>query len=93
MKKELLLDANITQPYHRAFSVQLAEHKSILVTVDGILVFIALFLGFWLGAQRSGWIFSFGLVLSYSPWFVGMMAFYFVLAAANDVYRPRVASG
>ncbi len=92
MKEELLLKTDITPPHRRTFSVQLAEHKNILMTVDGILVIVALLLGLWLGAQRSSWTFSFGLVLSYSPWVVGMMTLYFVLAAVNDAYRPRVAS-
>ncbi|MCP4706273.1 MAG: hypothetical protein GY865_16880, partial [candidate division Zixibacteria bacterium] len=92
MKEELLLKTDITPPHRRTFSVQLTEHKNILMIVDGILVIVALLLGFWLGAQRSNWTFSFGLVLSYSPWFVGMMTLYFVLAAANDAYRPRIAS-
>ncbi|MFC1975738.1 sugar transferase [Chloroflexota bacterium] len=89
-KEEILLKKDIS--YHRTLSVQWTEHKQILVIVDGILVFVSLSLGLWLGAQRSGWIFSFELALSYSLWFVGMMTLYFILAAANDVYRPRVAS-
>ncbi|MBN1995843.1 MAG: sugar transferase [Anaerolineae bacterium] len=83
---------SLAQPRRQILSVQLAEHKTILAAVDGILVFMALLLGLWLGAQRSGWVFSFKLVLAYSPWFVGLMALYFVFASANDAYRPRVTS-
>lgn len=92
MKEELLLSADIPRSRRRTFSMQLADHKGILITVDGFLVFVALLLGLWLGAQRSGWEFSLELALAYSPWFGGMMALYFVLAAANDAYRPRIAA-
>jgi exopolysaccharide biosynthesis polyprenyl glycosylphosphotransferase len=82
----------MTHSHRRAFSVQLAEHKQILMTIDGILILTALVLGLWLGAQRSDWIFSFQLVFSYSPWLVGLLLLYFILAVANDAYRPRIAS-
>jgi len=91
-KETALNSVNMTHSRRRVFSVQLAEHKQILMTVDGILVLTALVLGLWLGAQRSGWLFSFELILSYSPWFVGLMILYFILAAANDAYRPRITS-
>ena len=92
MKEQLLLKQDVTQSYQRTFSIQLAEHKNILITVDGILVFVSLVLGLWLGAQRSHWVFSFGLILAYSLWFIGLTTLYFILATANDAYRPRVAS-
>lgn len=92
MKEELLLKTNVTRSSRRALSVQLAEHKTILVTVDGILVLAALLLGLWLGAQMSSWIFSLELILAYSPWFLGVTGFYFILATANDAYKPRIAA-
>jgi exopolysaccharide biosynthesis polyprenyl glycosylphosphotransferase len=60
--------------------------------VDGLLVILALLLGLWFGAQRSSWTFSSLLILEYSPWFLAIVLLYFVLATANDAYRPRVAS-
>jgi len=92
MKEPLLLNPNVTQSSHRVFSIQLAEHKNILIAVDGVLVVVALLLGLWLGAQRSDWIFSFELILAYSPWFIGLTTLYFILASVNDAYRPRIAS-
>jgi len=76
----------------RAHTIQLAEHRNILFMVDGLLVAAALLLGLWLGAQRSGWIFSPQLMLEYSPWLAGVALLYFMLAAANDAYRPRIAA-
>jgi FlaA1/EpsC-like NDP-sugar epimerase len=92
MSNNKALSTEITPSYHRAWSVQFAEHKGILLLVDGILVFTALWLGLWLGAQRSGWEFSWQLMVDYSPWFVGMMILYFILAAVNDAYRPKIAT-
>jgi exopolysaccharide biosynthesis polyprenyl glycosylphosphotransferase len=92
LKEDLFLTANVTQPYRRSFSIQLAEHRGILVIVDGILVFVALLLGLWVGANRSDWIFSLELILTYLPWFLGLMALYFILAISNDAYRPKVAA-
>lgn len=76
----------------RVLSMQLTEHRNILFVVDGILVFVSLLMGLWLGAQRSGWVFSGQLVAQYLPWFAVIALLYFVLAAANDAYRPRVAA-
>jgi exopolysaccharide biosynthesis polyprenyl glycosylphosphotransferase len=92
MSKELLLNPNLPQSGHRTLTLQLAEHRHILLTVDGLLVLAALIIGLWLGAQRSGWVFSLELILEYTPWFLGVLALYFVLAGANDAYRPRVAA-
>jgi exopolysaccharide biosynthesis polyprenyl glycosylphosphotransferase len=83
---------NNMQSTHRTFSVQLVEHKHILWLVDGLLVFVALLGGLWLGAQRSDWVFSAQLIWSYSPWFVGMISLYFFMATANGVYRPKTAT-
>lgn len=91
-KEKTLPNVNVNQPYRRTLSVQLAEHKMILVAGDGILVLIALLAGLWLGAQRSGWVFSGELVVNHALWFVGMTASYFVLASANDAYRPRITT-
>lgn len=76
----------------RIVSVPLAEHRNILYAVDGLLVLVALLVGLWLGSRQSNWQFSLRLILEYSPWFVGVTLGYFVLASANDAYRPRVAS-
>ncbi len=92
VKKGTLQSAEITQTHRRTFSVQLAEHKGILMVVDGMLVLIALLFGLWLGARKSQWVFSLRLILEYSPWFLGVTLLYFILATANDAYRPRVAS-
>jgi len=94
MKEELLVAADFPQQDRkdRSFSIQLAEHKTILVVVDGILVLIALIIGLWLGAQRSDWIFSVELIWTYLPWFLGILGLYFFLATANDAYRLRVAT-
>jgi len=92
MKDELLLKTDMTHPRRHIFSVQMAEHKTILMIVDGILVTVALLIGLWLGARQSNWIFSLELILAYLPWFVGVMLLYFILATANDAYRPRVAA-
>ena len=90
--KETFQSTKITQTHRRILSVQLAEHRNILMLVDGVLALVALLLGLWFGAQRSGWVFSFELILAYSPWFAGLTILYFVLATANDAYRPKVAA-
>jgi exopolysaccharide biosynthesis polyprenyl glycosylphosphotransferase len=92
MDQELALPAQVPSLPRRNLSVQLAEHKNILVTVDGLLVLIALVLGLWFGAQRSGWVFSASLILNYSPWFIGLLAVYFLFGAVNNVYKPKVAA-
>ncbi|GAB4423029.1 MAG: exopolysaccharide biosynthesis polyprenyl glycosylphosphotransferase [Anaerolineae bacterium] len=76
----------------RILSVPLTEHRNILYAVDGLLVLVALLIGLWLGARQSSWVFSLRLIFEYSPWFIGVTLGYFVLASANDAYRPRVAS-
>jgi exopolysaccharide biosynthesis polyprenyl glycosylphosphotransferase len=90
MEEKLLLQPNIAHPTRRVLSIQLADHKNILLVVDGILVNVALLIGLWLGAQLSDWLFSFSLILTYSPWFVGVTIIYFILASANDAYRPKI---
>ena len=92
MDKELLLQTNVPPLPRRTFAVQLAEHKFILVAVDGFLVLASLLLGLRFGAQRSGWTFSLNLILDYSLWFIGLTALYFVLATVNDAYKPKVAA-
>jgi len=92
MEENLLLKPAITQPDRRVLPIQLAEHRNILVVVDGLLVNIALLIGLWLGAQRSEWRFSFNLILEYSPWFIGVTVIYFILATSNDAYRPKIAA-
>ena len=72
--------------------MQPADHKNVLLTVDGIMVVLALLIGLWFGAQRSNWDFSLNLILSYSGWLVMITAIYFVLATANNAYQPKVAS-
>lgn len=91
MPEELLLDTNLTSR-RRIFSLQLAEHKYLLLTVDGLLVLAALLVGLWFGAQRSGWTFDLPLVVSFLPAFAVVLGLYYILAAANDAYRLRVAS-
>jgi FlaA1/EpsC-like NDP-sugar epimerase len=78
--------------FPKMLSVQLAEHKLILLIVDGLLVNVALLIGLWFGAGRSDWVFSPALVLEYSPWFIGVTILYFIFSTANDAYRPRTAS-
>ena len=90
--EESLKNVNLPHSQPRIFAMQPAEHKSILLTVDGILVLLALLIGLWFGAQRSNWLFSLDLVLSYSIWFVGITAIYIVLATVNNAYHPKVAS-
>jgi exopolysaccharide biosynthesis polyprenyl glycosylphosphotransferase len=92
MDKELSLQTSVPSLPRRIWAVQLAEHQHILVAVDAFLVLVTLLLGLRFGAQRSGWIFSFDLVLDYSLWFIGLTAFYFVLATVNDAYKPKVAA-
>lgn len=92
MEENLLLKPIASQSGQRVLPIQLAEHRNILLTVDGLLVNLALLIGLWLGAQRSRWDFSFDLILAYSPWFLGVTVIYFILATANDAYRPRIAS-
>jgi exopolysaccharide biosynthesis polyprenyl glycosylphosphotransferase len=92
MKEELLLKTDVTRSHSHVFSVQMAEHKTILMVVDGILVVVALSIGLWLGSRQSNWVFSLGLILAYLPWFIGVMILYFILASANDAYRPRIAA-
>lgn len=92
MKDELAFKTEISQPNRRTLSMQLTEHRNILFVVDGVMVFVSLLIGLWLGAQRSEWVFSVGLVVDYLPWFAGVALLYFVLASANDAYRPRVAT-
>jgi exopolysaccharide biosynthesis polyprenyl glycosylphosphotransferase len=92
MEENLLLKPAVIQPGHRVLPIQLAEHRNILLTVDALLVNVALLIGLWLGAQRSNWVFSFDLILSYIPWFASVTVIYFILATANDAYRPKVAS-
>ncbi len=91
MKEELLLTADLPRSA-RSLSVQLAEHKTILVVVDGILIFLALTIGLWFGARQSDWVFSVDLILAHIPWYIGIMLLYFFFATANDAYRPRVAA-
>ncbi|HRV91618.1 MAG TPA: sugar transferase [Anaerolineae bacterium] len=90
--EESLKNVNLPHSQPRIFAMQPAEHKSILLTVDGVLVLLALLIGLWFGAQRSNWLFSLDLVLSYSIWFVGITAIYIVLATVNNAYHPKVAS-
>lgn len=92
MKEEFTLSGELSPPQRRVWSVQFSEHQYILYAVDGVLVLVSLLLGLWLGAQRSDWVFSAQLALEYSPWFAAVALCYFVLATANDAYRPRVAS-
>lgn len=92
MDKELLLQANVPALPRRTFAMQLAEHRHILVVVDGFLVLVALLLGLRFGAQRSGWAFSFNLILEYAGWLIGLTVLYFVLATVNDAYKPKVAA-
>jgi exopolysaccharide biosynthesis polyprenyl glycosylphosphotransferase len=89
-KEDVLQTINTSS--HRTLSIQLAEHKTILVVVDGILVFVSLTIGLWLGAQRSEWVFSAALIWAYLPWFLVILGLYFFLATANDAYRLRVAT-
>lgn len=92
MDKELLLQSNVPALPRRTFAMQLAEHRHILVVVDGFLVLVALLLGLRFGAQRSGWTFSLNLILDYAWWFIGLTTLYFVLATVNDAYKPKVAA-
>lgn len=92
MEEKLSLKTELMGANRRVFPIQLTEHRNILLTVDGILVNIALLIGLWFGAQRSGWNFSLNLILAYTPWFIGITAIYFILASANDAYRPKVAA-
>lgn len=92
MEEKLLLKPSLARTRSRSFSMQLAEHRHVLLTIDGVLVVLALILGLWFGARRSDWDFSLALILSYSGWFIVVTAVYFVLATANNAYQPKVAS-
>ena len=92
MEEKLILNTELARSNRRVLPIQLAEHKNILLTIDGLLVIIALLIGLWFGAQRSNWLFSPALILAYLPWFICLMIVYFILATANDAYRPKVAS-
>ena len=92
VEKKPLQKLDTSSVQRRVFSVQLTEHRQILYLVDGLLVVLALLVGLWIGARRSDWTFSLRLIIEYSPWFVAVTLFYFILATANDAYRPRVAS-
>ena len=92
MEEKLLLTTDIAASRSRALPIQLADHKNILMIVDGLLVVTALTIGLWLGSQLSAWTFGWELILAYSPWFAGITALYFVLAIGNDAYQPKVAS-
>jgi exopolysaccharide biosynthesis polyprenyl glycosylphosphotransferase len=92
MEEKLILKTDLAGTNRPALPIQFAEHKIILLTVDGVLVNIALLIGLWFGAQRSGWLFSLNLILAYLPWFMSLMIIYFILASANDAYRPKVAA-
>lgn len=92
MDKELLLQTKVSPLPRRPFAVQLAEHKFILVAVDGFIVLATLLLGLRFGAQRSGWVFSLSLILDYNLWLISLTALYFVLATVNDAYKPKVAA-
>ncbi|MCB0210942.1 MAG: sugar transferase [Anaerolineae bacterium] len=92
MEEKLVFNANVSRTKSRSLAMQPAEHKNVLLTVDGILVVLALIIGLWFGAQRSDWNFSLNLILSYSGWFIIVTAVYFVLATANNAYQPKVAS-
>jgi exopolysaccharide biosynthesis polyprenyl glycosylphosphotransferase len=73
-------------------SLQITERKTLLVLGDVLLLNAAVLAGLWLGAQRSGWIFSEVFVLEKSYWFVGLTALYLLLAAANDAHSLRLTS-
>jgi exopolysaccharide biosynthesis polyprenyl glycosylphosphotransferase len=92
MDKQFSLQSSVPALPRRTWAVQLAEHQHILVAVDGFLVVLALLLGLRFGAQRSGWVFSFQLILDYSFWFIGLTILYFVLATVNNAYKPKVAA-
>lgn len=92
MEEKLLLKTDLATTNRPVLPIQLAEHKTILLMVDGILVNIALVIGLWFGAQRSDWLFAPNLILAYLPWFISLMIIYFILATANDAYRPKVAA-
>ncbi len=91
MKEDLLLSTKLIAPGYQAPSIRLTEHKGILMVVDMALVLVALTVGLWFGAQRSGWVFSFQLLVNYSPWFIVVSGLYLLLATVNDAYKPRVA--
>lgn len=90
--EETLKNVNLSPSQRRIFTIQPTEHKTILLTVDAVLVVVALIIGLWFGSQRSDWLFSLNLILSYSFWFMGITAIYVVLATANNAYHPKVAS-
>jgi exopolysaccharide biosynthesis polyprenyl glycosylphosphotransferase len=90
MAQKLLFKTSLAQAGRRALPMQLGEHRNILLTVDGAIVLFSLFLGLYLGAQRSGWLFSLGLIFSYIPWFLGLTALYYLLATVNNAYQPKL---
>jgi exopolysaccharide biosynthesis polyprenyl glycosylphosphotransferase len=72
--------------------LQISERKTLLILMDGVFVNIAILIALWLGARRSGWPFTSGLLLSRFYWFLGFTALYFILASVNDCYNLKVAS-
>ncbi len=72
--------------------LQLAERRLLLISVDLILINLAVLIGLRLGAMRSRWPFGPAFLVQNIGWFVGLSLFWFLLAAANDLFDPRVAS-
>jgi exopolysaccharide biosynthesis polyprenyl glycosylphosphotransferase len=72
--------------------LQISERKTLLILVDGVLVNIATLAALWLGARRSGWLFSGHLLAERFYWFAGLTILYLVLASVNDGYNLKAAA-
>ncbi len=72
--------------------LQISERKTLLILVDGVLVNIATLAALWLGARRSGWLFSGQLLAERFYWFAGLTILYLILASVNDGYNLKAAA-
>jgi exopolysaccharide biosynthesis polyprenyl glycosylphosphotransferase len=73
-------------------SLQISERKTLLIVMDGVLVNVATLAALWLGARRSGWLFSSQLLAERFYWFAGLTILYLIFASVNDGYNLKVAA-
>jgi exopolysaccharide biosynthesis polyprenyl glycosylphosphotransferase len=74
------------------WQLQLWERKTLLVSVDVMLLAVAVLLSLWFGALRSDWPLSLPFLVEHSYVFVLFIGFWLVLASANDLYDFKTAT-
>ena len=71
------------------WSFRPAGRKTLLISVDLIIVELTTLLAFWIMAARAGWRFDGAYLLNNLGWFVFLPALWFLSAFLNDLYAPK----